>query len=317
MKAAAAILSLILTLTFSDLPGLSAEKLKVGSATKSSPWYYLPILAGQDAGFWKENGIEAEWVPFRSGSEMYRAVAAGAINIGFTSATAQLQAQARGVPSKIIVQVRSRDDFFIYVLSQSPRKEPKDLKGARIGVSRFGGSEHAFGRSLANVLGLEGKVRFVSTGGIVESIASLKTATIDALILTPAQMLSLIVSGQVRTLVSIADYHPKEWTSTVVFARKDFIEASRDTVRRAARAIVAGLNYTDKNPAWAMAKMKGEGGYDDAGAKIMFDTLQLVADGKINRKGLENVRNFLLEYGILPRDKAPSLEEAYTAEFTP
>lgn len=317
MKRGAYLLALILPLTFLVLPGLSAEKLKVGSATRTSPWYYLPILAGQDAGFWKENGIEAEWVPFRSGSEMYRAVAAGSINIGFTSATAQLQAQARGVPTRIIAQVRSRDDFFVYLLSQSPRKGPRELKGARIGVSRFGGSEHAFGRSLAKALGLEGEVKFVSTGGIVESIASLKTGTIDAVILTPAQMLPLIVSGQVRTLVSISDYHPKEWTSTVVYARKDFMESSRDTVRRAAKAIVAGMNYTDKNPAWAMGKMKAIGGYDDTGAKIMFDMLQLVTDGKINRKGLENVRNFLLEYGILPRDKAPSLEEAYTAEFTP
>lgn len=293
----------------------AAEKLKLGSSTKTSPWYYLPIFGAEEGGFWKENGLEAEWVPFRSGTEHHQAVAARSINIGFTSGTAQIQSMARGLPALIIMQVRSRDDFFIYVRGQSPWREPKELKGARVGVSRFGGAEHAFGRAALKVLGLEAEVKFLSSGGITESLAGLKTGTIDAVILTPAQMLPLIMSGEVRVLMSIYDHLPKPWISSVLLAHKDYIKSNPDTVRRAVRAIVKGIDYVEKNPAWAMKKMKEVGRYTDEEAKYMFEQLELVKGGLVNRKGLENVRNFLLEYGILARDKAPAVDEMFTNEF--
>ena len=309
--------SLIGILVFVFLIGTSqaVEKMKIGSSTKTSPWYYLPILAAQDAGFWKENGIKAEWVSFRSGGSSIRAMAAGAVNILFTSATTAFRGQSRGVPLIIIAQLRSQNDFSVYVPTASQRKKPADLKGAKIGVSRKGGSEHAYGLAVSRALGVGNEVTFVSTGGIVSSIASLKTGAIDAVVLTPNNMLPLLAAGEVRILLNVVDYTAKPWVHTVVVARIPFVKEKPDTVRRATKAFLKGVDYTMDNPVWAKAKMKGIGGYDAKSLEFMFTRLKLVRGGKISRKGLTNVRNFLITYGIFGKKRPPTLDEIYTTKF--
>ena len=308
---------LIGSLVFVLLIGVSpaAEKLKVATSTKTSPWTYLPIFAAQEKGFWQENGIDAQWVPFRSGGASIRAMAAGAINVLLSSSVSAFRGRSRGVPLIFVAQIRSRNDFSVYVRGDSPRKRPGDLKGSKIGVSRKGGSEHAYARSVTRALGLEKEVGFVSTGGIVESIASLRTGTIDAVVLTPAQMLNLMLAGEVRILVNVDDYTAKPWTSNVMSVRIPFIKEKPDTVRRAVKSIVKGIDYTMSNPAWAKAKMKAIGGYDDRGVDYMFSILTLTKGGKINPEGLANVRKFLITFGIFGKKKPPRLNEIYTSMF--
>lgn len=306
---------LICMLAFLFLTGSSQalEKMKLGSSTKTSPWYYLPILAAQDAGYWKDNGIEAEWVSFRSGGSSVRAMAAGAINVLFTSATTAFRARSREVPVIIIAQLRSQNDFSVYVPTASPRMKPADLKDAKMGVSRKGGSEHAYAMAISRALSVDTKI--IATGGIVESIASLKTGTIDAVVLTPTNMLPLMAAGQVRILVNVGDYTAKPWAHTVVGARIPFIKEDPERISRAVKATVKGVDYTMDNPAWAKAKMKGIGGYDDKSLEILFDLLKLTRGGKIDRRGLENVRNFLITYKIFGKNKPPTLDEIYTSIF--
>ena len=303
----------LLTLIFLIGSSQAVEKMKLGSSTTTSPWYYLPILAAQDAGYWKENGIDAEWVSFRSGGDSIRAMAAGAIPLLFTAAPTALQARARGVPIIIITQLRSGNDFSVYVPTTSPFKKPTDLKGAKIGVSRKGGSEDAYALAVARALGVE--IKIISSGGIVESLAALKTGAIDGVVLTPTNMLPLMAAGQVRILLDVGDYTAKPWAHTVVVARIPFTKEAPDSVRRAVKAISRGVDYTMDNPAWAKAKMKEIGGYDEKSLEIMFEQLQLTKGGGIDRQGLENVRNFLITYGIFGKDKPPTLDEIYTTVF--
>lgn len=58
---------LVLLVVFALLPreGKAVEKLDLGTSIKFTPAYYLPILAAEDKGFFKEQGLEVEWVPFQ------------------------------------------------------------------------------------------------------------------------------------------------------------------------------------------------------------------------------------------------------------
>ncbi|MEE8449891.1 MAG: hypothetical protein V3S39_09705 [Thermodesulfobacteriota bacterium] len=42
----------------------------------------------------------------------------------------------------------------------------------------------------------------------------------------------------------------------------------------------------------------------------------LTKDGKIERKAVENVRSFLIEHGIVTKDKTLPVDELYTNQFT-
>ena len=51
-------------------------------------------------------------------------------------------------------------------------------------------------------------------------------------------------------------------------------------------------------------------------AKLAFQGLGFTKDGKISKKGLENVRRVLIDYGMIKKGKAPPVDKMYTAEFT-
>src|SRR3972149_1156428 len=91
-----AVVPFILALLFPHIsPGV--EKLKFGTSIRTYPPYYLPVMAAEEKGFWKENGLEVEWTPFRGGGPFMQALAAGALKIGYTAAATAFQAGAGGV----------------------------------------------------------------------------------------------------------------------------------------------------------------------------------------------------------------------------
>src|SRR3990172_13382428 len=91
---------------------LAAEKLAFGTAIKENPVYMLPMLAGEEKGFWKEEGLEVQWVPFRGGALMYRAVAAGSINVGWGGIVSSVQAMVGGGPVVLVAGLQIGDPFF-------------------------------------------------------------------------------------------------------------------------------------------------------------------------------------------------------------
>jgi len=42
----------------------AADKLRFATTVKTHPILVMPVLAAEEKGFWKQNGLEAEWVPF-------------------------------------------------------------------------------------------------------------------------------------------------------------------------------------------------------------------------------------------------------------
>lgn len=187
----------------------AAEKLKIASAVRQSPVYYLPVLACIERGFCGRQGIEAEWVPFQSATSMYQAVAAGSVKIGLTHLGSQLPVVARGVPAVIVANLKPTDNFGIWVGTRGNINTLSDLKGAKLGVSRFGGAEHAYGQLVARAVALGQDVQFISTGGIRESLAALRTAAIAGVVLTPSQMIKLKEAGEVKELTTVDKYLPQ------------------------------------------------------------------------------------------------------------
>lgn len=301
------------------LANLSAalERIPWGTAIKETPVYYLPLLAAEDGGLFREAGLSVEWVPFTGSPAMIRAMAAAKVEIGFAPAVSVIQAVERGLALVIVAELFPHDPFYIWVLTDSPLRSPWDLKGARIGLPRLGGTSLAYGRVVAKALGIEKEVRFVGAGGVAEKIAALKTGGIDAMTGSFGPQMKLKAAGEIRELVSVADYLPAEWVDEVAFSRREFITSKKETARKGLAAMLKGIAYARENPSWSVQKMKEVSGYSQDEAKIMFDWLRpgFTRDGQIKRRALENLRSFLLEYGIISKEKAPQVDQLYTQEL--
>lgn len=292
------------------------EKLRIGTAIKEFPGYYLPILAAQEHGFFKQNGLEVEWVPFKGSPLLNSAVAAGDIKMGMDGVTGTLQAVSRGLPLVIIASLYLDNDFNLYVRADSPIRDPKDLRGAKLGTTRLGTISHIYGQFLAKKFGLEKEVKFVGTGGVTEVVAAMKAGVLDGTVLTPSQFAELQLKGEVRLVTKIADHLPKEWVNQIIFSPSEFIKRNSETVRRSVKSLVAAFGYIYGNPGWSIAKIKSESGFSEEASKLVYQAMGLSRDGKISRRALENVINFVVEYGLVPKDKLPAVDQLYTREFT-
>lgn len=293
------------------------EKIVYGTAIKFSPVYYLPVLAAQEKGYFKQNGLDVEWVPSQSGPDMQRDLATGAVQIGSSNAGTDIPATAKGVPSVIVANLQPTDDFAVWVSATSRFQKPEDLKGAKIGVSRLGGAEHAYGRLVARGLGLEKDIQFVSTGGVQESVAVLTTGGIDGVVLSPNQMMDLLLQGKVRSLVTLAKYEKQPWLSYTIVASKAFVAKEPDTVKHVLASIWAANRFimSPEGKPWALAKLKEVSNYSDAAAEKLYALLNLSTDGKFQKQGVQNVVDFMVDYDLLKASDVSSIDSLYTDQF--
>ena len=128
----------------------AAEKINFATAIKVTPAYYLPVLAAEERGFWRENGLKVNWIPFRGGPDMQKAIVARSVLIGLTTAGGLIAAATRGVPVIIVSDLQKTAGVGLYVLADSPIKNPKQLAGKKIGVTRLGAVDHAYANFVAS-----------------------------------------------------------------------------------------------------------------------------------------------------------------------
>jgi ABC-type nitrate/sulfonate/bicarbonate transport system substrate-binding protein len=287
------------------------EKLKYGTAVKLAPEFYLPVLAAEEQGIFGRNGVNAEWFPFQSGADLHRAMAASAIKIASSQASADLLAIVRGVPAVIVAELQSHDDFAVWVASSGRVNKPEDLKGGKIGVSRLGGAEHAYGRLVANRLGIPSDVRFISTGGIQESLAVLVTGSIDAVVLPTSVMVDLMIEKRVRRLLQVRDFVPNAWAAYSILAHRDFVDKEITIAQNVVKSIIEANRYimSPVNKPWVMTKMREQNGYSQEGAEIVYSTLDLSQTGKISKEAVKNVSSFMVEHGLMKASEVPPPEK--------
>lgn len=216
----------------------------------------------------------------------------------------------------MVADLKLRNDFFVWVRADSPIKEARELKGAKVGVPALGAVAHYLGMAATKALGIERDVKFLGSGTTAANLAALKAGAIDGVIQDFFVMTPLRFRGEVRPVIIMRDYLPKEWVDYILSARHDFVEKSPAAMKRAVRAFLQAGGFVMENPDWALAKLKVSYGYPEDAARAVYDALKFSRDGKIDPRAVENVTNFLIEYDMVPKDKVPPREKLFSQKFT-
>lgn len=294
----------------------AAETVRLGTSLRGVLYYDLVILAAEEKGMLQRQDLKLEWTPFQGSTELYQAMAAGSLDMSIDNTIGSVGAIARGLPVIIVAEYPGWSYFYLWVLGEGPIKEPRDLKGQKIGLSRFGGAAYAFTKSALKSLGLERDVKLVAVGGAAARMAALKTGVISAFPLTFTPVAELVVRGEIRQLFSFGDYLPKDWMDNGVAARKEFVEKKAAVARKMLSVLFEGVEFVKQNPAWAVDRMKKNFGLSEKAAELSLKALFSDKGPRVDRKGLENVVNFLIEYGLLTKEKVPPLDSMYTDRLT-
>jgi ABC-type nitrate/sulfonate/bicarbonate transport system substrate-binding protein len=243
--------SLFVCLSFLSLALLRFEELGAATLEKIrfpySPiaWNSLPWWMAKEGGFFEKNGLDVEMSYEGASSVIVQAMLANEANFAGLAGPAVVSNVVNG--GDVIQVAAVVKTFTIPMYSQASIKEIAQLKGQKVGVSRFNSISHIAALNIFQRAGVTGAT-IIQTGGIPESTAALMSGNVAAAMVPPPQSVMLREKG-FRELVSVKQF--REWNIPVVengvAARRSYAEKNPNTVKRFIRAAFEGIKLIYDN----------------------------------------------------------------------
>jgi NitT/TauT family transport system substrate-binding protein len=215
------------------------EKIRIAYSAISSS--QLVGWVAYEAGFFKKNGLDVEFVFVEGGPRSVRAVASGEVPIGLVAGAPVLQSGLQGSSVVLITGFMNTMDYQFVV--DKKITQPDQLKGTTVAVSQSGSSSDFATRYMLQQYGLEpGKdVTILEIGSQPARFSALATGKIQGvmvaipLTLTAKKMgFNILVDLQMLGL---------EYQYTALATTREFIKSRPDIVRNVVKASVEAIQY--------------------------------------------------------------------------
>ena len=232
---------IFLVCILSDSAG-AADKLRIGYGAPSVAMSVLWIT--KEGRLFEKNGLDVE-VLYLESALVQRALIAG--NISFGEMTGSLMSAPK-LQGADLVMVASFLDHLLYRLVARPEiKSVTDLKGKRVGVSRFGAGADRATRLLLSKLGLnpEKDLTLIQVGGAPTRLAALIANSIDATIVEPPDHKKAQEAGM-RVLANMEEMNVPFQHTGLVTTRSQLAK-SPDVARRVIKSFVEGIHLVTSN----------------------------------------------------------------------
>src|SRR5438093_4900091 len=206
------------------LPARAARaqtSVKIGTAVLGDYSMAGPVIVALERGFFKSEGLAAEFVPFRGGPDLLKAVMAGECLVGITGGTDILVFREAGSPIKMIATHTEGNHFTLNVAADV--QKIADLKGKAIGVTRASATTWVFARMLAKKEGWDPDkdVQVVGLGGLDAQLAAMARKEIAAYVWGDGGAVTEL-QGKSKVLLRLDAVTPK-WISQIQYASEDAI----------------------------------------------------------------------------------------------
>src|SRR5438445_4932207 len=145
-------IALLAVLLISASGAEAQQTVKIGTTPS---FVFLPLYVAEQLGYFKAEGITAQFVDFEGGAEVTTAMVGGSIDAGGTMVERPLILAEKGFGAKNLVALENRNPLHVVLRANHPAKEVKDLKGSRIGMTRAGSGTDLSLRALLKDAGLE------------------------------------------------------------------------------------------------------------------------------------------------------------------
>src|SRR5438132_2262232 len=227
-------------LTVTGRTGTAAETMKATplrladsaiTVNQAIPWI------SYEAGHFKKYGLDVELV--HASILALQALLAGEVAIAQSVTDACVSANLNGADTVFLGAILDKPLYSFMVTSKI--KTPQDLKGKRVGVTRFGATPDALARAMLKMWGLDPAtdVTLVQLNEMSFLVQGLVNGVIDAAPISIPGNIRAKALGFVE-LFDMTKINKTYLTGTVV-ARKRFIDGQRDVAKRFMRAFLQGL----------------------------------------------------------------------------
>jgi NitT/TauT family transport system substrate-binding protein len=284
------------------------ESVKIGYSGVGIAHDLLKIMGNRL--IFEKHGLNAQSIYIGSGSLMNQAVVAGSIQFTTSDLPSQIQSALAGIDFKIISVTIDRLDGAI--MARRGIRNPQELKGKKIAISRFGSVSDIVTRMVLKHWGLDPKdVVIMQVGNTPTRIAAILSGQVDGGLINPTDVDRMVASG---CCVLLGDLSALDipYVRFGVSGLGSYFKANPDTATRVLQAFTEGIHYYKTHPEDGVAALRSRGG-DPQTAK---DVYQKVADSYRSRPDpdLTSIKGVL---DSLPDEKAKKMRPDALIDATP
>lgn len=246
--------SIALAIWFGCPPGSEAQELRPMRISLSLGSAQLPLWAARDAGLFAKHGLNVELLGLQSAARQVQLLLAGDSQAASLSGTTPMRARVEGADT--IIMMGLLNSFTLSVMTVPEIKRPSDLKGKLIGVGSLGGSPTLLTQRLLKKWGIESDVKFLGTGGYVESVAALEKRRVHAAVLDPPRA---YIGKKIFGFTELANLGQEfKYATTVIVVRESALRKERELFTQFAKGAIEGIHRVKTDREFAikvLAKM--------------------------------------------------------------
>jgi NitT/TauT family transport system substrate-binding protein len=193
----------------------------------------------KDLKIFDKHGLDVDVIMITGGARSAAALLSGSTQFGTGSGTAPLLAAARGSDIKMIAA--SYNKFPYAFISKPDIRSPKELRGKKISILNYGGSNDLGLQLALKEWGIKQQEVTVIIGGDAPTrLAALLAGLIDATILSPPQLTKAVQAGY-RVLADMGDMSAN-FTQSSLYTKASYLREYRDRAKRFLRAYVEAVH---------------------------------------------------------------------------
>jgi len=231
-----------------------AQLVKLKAAYSSESSWSLATWVAYDAELFKKYGLDVDLVLIRSAATITAALIAGETPMIQLGGNGTIQAALQGADT---VNVQTLVPIIPQSLVVSADiKSTEDLKGKRLGVSRFGALSDLIIRHYLRKFGLDPAkdVTIVQVGGIPELLAAMKAGAISGGSLSPPVLTAAKKAG----FRELGDFESLDYKypAVAIATTRSFIQRQRSTALNFLRAEIEGIHAIRTQKNFAMNVLK-------------------------------------------------------------
>lgn len=278
------------------------EKVRIAIAT-SSLAFLVPFVA-KDRGFYLKHGSDVELIQMRPNISI-AALLSGEVHYIELIGSA-IRSAARGLPIRAI-STGIRAPFFS-IIGQNKFKSIKDVKGAVIGLTSIGGTNHISTRITLSKLGLDPDrdVKFLAIGDEKVMFDAFKASRADVVVLAPPFSVQLKREGfpilaQTAQHVTI----PFSGLGTTI----ERIQNKRPQIMRVLKAEIEALRFIQGNAAGTTEVIRKRFNMDEKLARESYDIVaeSFSRDGRVPLDGVDILLQIEKDQKLIPPTVTPQM----------
>lgn len=198
-----------------------------------------PFWIGHELKLFEREGLKMQLLYINAAARVMAAILAGDVQISLTGINSIVAAHIQGGDPVAIAGAVNQINVSIFARPEI--RAPDDLRGKRLGITRFGGLTDFAGQYALKKWGLQpGKdVAIIQIGDATALMGALVGNAVQAATLQPPSSI-LAAQQRYRELLDLSK-SGLEYQNTVVMTTKSFLKRSPDTVRKFLRGYAAAL----------------------------------------------------------------------------